>query len=60
MTDVNNNISRLDSSLSDKWKFRFEFFEILIGLIGDGARATPPPTHSLRIVINKEHFGVST
>jgi len=27
MTDGNNNISRIDSSLSDKWKFRFDFFD---------------------------------
>lgn len=36
MTDANNNISRLDSSLSDKWKFRFEFFE-KHGVPGHGA-----------------------
>ncbi len=36
MTNANNNISQLDTSLSDKWKSRFDFFE-KYGVPGLGA-----------------------
>ena len=50
MTDANNNISRLDSNLSDKWKFRFDFFE-KHGVPGLGA-----PSPAFQAAIKQLHW----